>query len=265
VNYSGYNLVNTIVYAVILLVISFGLILPWLKRTGLPLNHRFLLALIPFILFGSAFRVLEDLHLLQRSCNPFSPWFYTISPGIFIAVAVLTIVSLQIGIWIAKKNHPKAMKIAFGIGLVMAIPVVVFLSLRFRVLDGFLGVLVLSLAITMIAYFGTRLFQKTRTVLESRLNQLVFFGQMLDASATFTAIQFYHCSEQHVLSSGIINSFSPFAFVIVKFVLILLVLYFADQEIKNEKLRDFIKIVIAIIGFAPGIRDALTLAVGTCL
>jgi uncharacterized membrane protein len=101
--------------------------------------------------------------------------------------------------------------------------------------------------------------------LESRLNQLVFFGQMLDASATFTAIQFYHCSEQHVLSSGIINSFSPFAFVIVKFVLILLVLYFADQEIKNEKLRDFIKIVIAIIGFAPGIRDALTLAVGTCL
>lgn len=265
VEYSGYNLVNTIVYAGILLAVAFWLVLPGLKRSGLPLDHRFLLAVIPFILFGSSFRILEDLRLLQRSCDPFSIWFYTITPGIYIAIGMLTILALWLSLKIGKKDAEKTLKIFGGIGLLFALPVLVFLLSRFTVWNGFFGVLFLAAALSFIAKHGTKLWKKTKPILESKLNRMVFLGQMLDASATFTALQFYNCSEQHVLSAGIINSFGPFAFVVVKFVLMLLVLYYADQEVEDPKTRDFIKILVAIIGFAPGIRDVLTLAVGTCL
>lgn len=265
VDYSGYNLVNTLVYAVILLAVAFLIVVPWLKRSQLLLNHRFLFSLLPFILLGSSFRILEDLRLVQRSCNPFSPWFYTITPGIYIATGILTIAALWLSLQIGKKDSNKTLRFFGAIGTVLAIPVLVFLLLRFKVWNGFFGVLALALALLLVARFGTKAWKKTRPILESQLNQLVFLGQMLDASATFTAIQFYHCAEEHVLSGGIINAFGPFAFVIVKFALMLLVLYYADKEVEDAKTRDFIKILIAIIGFAPGIRDALTLAVGTCL
>ncbi len=265
VEYSGYNLVNTIVYAAILLAVAFWLVLPWLKRSGFPLDHRFLLAVIPFILFGSSFRILEDLRLLQRSCDPFSVWFYTITPGIYIATGILTIVALWLSLKIGKKDAEKTLKIFGGIGLIFALPVLVFLLTRFTVWNGFFGVLFLAAVLSFIAKHGTKWWKKTKPILESKLNRMVFFGQMLDASATFISIQFYNCSEQHVLSAGIIGSFGPFAFVVVKFALMLLVLYYADKEVEDAKTRDFIKILVAIIGFAPGIRDALTLAVGTCL
>ncbi len=265
VEYSGYNLVNTIVYAGMLLAVAFWLVLPWLKRSGLPLDHRFLLALLPFILFGSSFRILEDLRILQRSCDPFSIWFYTITPGIYIATGILTIFALWLSLKIGKKDAEKTLKIFGGIGLIFSLPVLFFLLSRFAVWNGFFGILFLAAALSFVAKHGAKLWKKTKPIMESKLNRMVFFGQMLDASATFVALQFGNCSEQHVLSAGIINAFGPFAFVVVKFALMLLVLYYADKEMEDAKTRDFIKILVAIIGFAPGIRDALTLAVGTCL
>ncbi|MBU1930524.1 DUF63 family protein [Candidatus Micrarchaeota archaeon] len=263
--YSGYNPLNTAVYAVILLVIAFGLVLPWLKRMKIPLNGRFLLALLPFIVLGSSFRIIEDLQLVPRSCDPFSPWFYTITPGIYLLIAVIAILILGISHRIGKEDHLKTLKIFSITGSLLALPILVFLFSQFVVWDGFFWVLVFTGVLTWVAWLITRAFPQTKTILKSRFNQLVFAGQMLDASATFTAIQFYSCGEQHVLSAGIINFFGPIGFVGAKFILMVLILYFADKEIENPALRNFIKIVIAIIGFAPGIRDALTLGVGTCL
>lgn len=263
----GYNLVNTITYAAILLAIVFLLVLPWLKKTKLPLDHRFLAALLPFIVLGSSFRVFEDLGIISRSCNPFSPEFYTITPGIYIAVGLLTILALWISTKLNQKqdNPNKTFQIFGGIGIILAIPALFFLGPHLIVWDGMAGVLALALITTAIAVFGSRFFSKTKKLFENKLNSLVFFGQMLDANATFVSLQFYNCAEQHVLSAGIINMFGAFAFVIVKFFLIYLVLYFADKEIEDEKTRQFVKILIGIIGYAPGIRDLLTLGVGTCL
>lgn len=53
---SGYNLVNTIIY-IILLVIACGAIYYFLKNK-IKFNYEFLIALIPYILFGVSLRVL---------------------------------------------------------------------------------------------------------------------------------------------------------------------------------------------------------------
>ena len=57
----GYNLVNTSVYALILLLIVWFAIIPFLKKQDVPINFKFMLALLPFVIFGSAFRILNDI------------------------------------------------------------------------------------------------------------------------------------------------------------------------------------------------------------
>ena len=47
--------------------------------------------------------------------------------------------------------------------------------------------------------------------------------------------------------------------------LILAILHYVDKEIQNENLRNFIKLFLIILGFATGLRDLMTLGVGTCL
>jgi len=72
------------------------------------------------------------------------------------------------------------------------------------------------------------------------------------------------CGEQHPLTNAILQ-ITPALFYVVKIAVVLLILYYVDKELKNQNLKDFIKLLIIILGFAPGMRDALTVAVGTCL
>ena len=51
----------------------------------------------------------------------------------------------------------------------------------------------------------------------------------------------------------------------VKVALVLVIIYYVDMEIENKNLANFIKIVVAVLGFATGLRDVFTLGVGTCL
>ena len=65
----GYNPVNTLVYGGILLLLSFFVIFPLLDRRGIKFDFKFILALLPYILFGSAFRVIHDMGIFSRSFN----------------------------------------------------------------------------------------------------------------------------------------------------------------------------------------------------
>src|SRR3989344_2100965 len=80
--YSGYNIVNTLVYGIILLVVAFYLVYPFFNRKGVKFDTKFALAVLAFVLFGSTIRILEDLRIFGRSANPLDPGFYTITPGI---------------------------------------------------------------------------------------------------------------------------------------------------------------------------------------
>ncbi|MBS3061974.1 MAG: DUF63 family protein [Candidatus Diapherotrites archaeon] len=262
-NYEGYNLVNTLVYGVILLVIAFKIVYPFFNKRNIRFDHRFLISLLPFILLGSSFRIFEDLKLIPRSCNPLEPAFYTISPGVYIFIGILTILSLWLSLEISKKTKYSALTVFTAIGSVFALISLVFLAPFITEWIAVIAIPVFTLLLVIGATILTRMHSKTKTLLDHNpQNQLVLFGQLLDGSATFTAIQFFGFSEQHVVSNAIIQGFGPIAFLIVKFGLMLAILYFADKEIEDENLRGFIKIFIAIIGFAPGIRDVLLIGVG---
>jgi len=73
-------------------------------------------------------------------------------------------------------------------------------------------------------------------------------------------------SEKHPASDFLLNVWGPL-FPIVKFVLIILVIYIFDilykEELKNHpNLVNLIKIGILILGFSPGLRGLLRVTMG---
>jgi uncharacterized membrane protein len=261
-NYEGYNLVNTLVYGAILLLVAFKLVYPYFKRHQIRFDLRFLTALVPYILLGATLRIFEDLHLFPRACNPLDPAFYTLSPGIYIAIGAFTILSLALSIETAKRLKREPLAFFGAIGLIAFL--LAALALSPHIVQWPLLGLVLAATILLVglATLATRFYPPTRKLLhQNPQNQLVLFGQLLDGMATFTAISFFGFSEQHVLSNAIITSIGPWAFPIVKLLLMVAILHYADKEIEDETLRNFVKAFIIIIGLAPGFRDLLLMSV----
>ncbi len=257
-----YGPVEYIVYGAIMLFLLFFIIFPLLDKRGVKFNTKFTLALLPYILLGSALRVLEDMSFLPRSWNPLEPAYYFVTPGIFLFIAAVTLACLFISLAISKKFKVDFYKLFAAIGLILSVPIVFFEILNFQAWIGVIEVLLLvAVTIALLVFIFQKLGKK---ILKPGLNKLAIISQALDGFATIVATQFFFCGEQHPLSGFLLESF-PLSFVFAKIALVFVILYYVDKEIKNENLRGFIKIVIIVLGFATGLRDLLTLGVGTCL
>lgn len=252
----GYNLVNTLVFAAIALCIAFFFIYPFFTRRGVKFDFKFGLSLLGYILLGSSARLIEDLRLVQRTCDPMQPGFWLVTPGIYIAVGLLAIFALAFSIWLGKKFKKDSIK-AFGIiGAIACIPFLAFVFLNYAQLAGFGMILLFFAVFFAVVYFILKALKVK--ILEDSLNRLVFAGQLLDGTATFTAIGFFGYWEQHPLSASILD-ISPLLFPAVKIILVLAILYYVDREIKDKNLAGFVKILVMIFGFAPGFRGLLTI------
>lgn len=267
-SHSGYNLVNTFVYAAILLLIAFFVVFPFFRKKGINFDFDFFKAVLPFIVFGSTIRIFEEnysavyFELFERSADPLSFGFYTVSPGIYILVGLLTIFSLIISFFISKYLNKKPLQVFMGVGLLLSVPVVLYHLLHLTHAFEFFFVFAFTGAIV----FSAKLIagKLRHGILSSPMNLAVLFGQALDGVATFTALTFFSgYSEQHVLSNFVIETFSPLGFVFLKVFLALIVLWYADKEVEDANLRNFIKLFVIIIGFAPGIRDVFSLGLTT--
>ncbi len=257
----GYNPVNTLVYAAILFALVFYFVYPFLKKREIKADYRFILALLPYIFFGSAFRVLNDLGLFQKTCSPLDLNFYTFTPGIWLLTAGLAI----FGILAAKRLAKSADEFYkyFGIiGAILFLPILIYEVTQFKAVDGFI------LAATMVVFItlGVKvLVSRLRPgFFSDKLNSFILAGQVLDGSATFVATSVYRCGEQHPLSASILGV-NPVLFIVVKVAIALLLIYFIDRDLKDKNYSGYIKMAAIILGWAPGTRDLLTIAVGTCL
>ncbi len=262
-SHSGYNLINTLVYAGILLAISFFVVFPFFSKKGIEFDFDFFKSVFPFIVFGSAIRIFEEnysgvyIEFFERSANPLELGFYFVSPGIYLLVGLIAILSLVLSIYFSKKLNKKPLDLFMYIGLILSVPVLLFELIHLtHAVEFFFVFIVTGLIVFALKFISEKINLK---ILLSKLNLAVLAAQTLDGTATFTALTFFNYSEQHVLSNFVIQVFSPAAFILVKVILSLLVLWYVDKEVEDSKLRNFIKIFIIIIGFAPGIRDALSL------
>ncbi|MDP6671064.1 MAG: DUF63 family protein [archaeon] len=258
-----YGPVEYLVYGLIMFGLAFFVIYPALDKKGVKFNFKFMISLLPYILLGAGIRVLEDMGFLPRSFSPLELGYWVITPGIYMSIAVVTIACFFIARMLSQNRQWDFYKVFAGIGLLLAAPIAIFEIMNFLAWGGVILVIALIAVILGAVVLLLNKFTKS-SLMKSNLNVLVLASQLLDGNATFVSIQFFRCGEQHPISEFFLNLF-PFSFVMVKIALVLLILYYVDKEIENENLRGFVKIVVIILGFATGLRDLLTLGVGTCL
>jgi uncharacterized membrane protein len=262
---SGYNIVNTLVYGVILLLITFYIIYPRLNKAGLKFDWNFMKMLIPYILFGVSIRVLEDQQILTRSINPLDFGFYVFTPGIWILTFAMVLVGLGLGKVLKNKTKYSPNQLTMSFGFLIMLP---FLLWNLSMVKEWLAVAGIGLLVLIISLTVFEIAKRKKwDFLNHKIARLAFVGQMIDASATFAALEFFSCSEQHVLPRLLFGAFGNISFFFVKIPIVLMVLYFLNKEFKKENdtnLYLFVLIFLSILGLATGLRDWLTIGVGTC-
>lgn len=267
INYSGYNPVNTLAYALIAIVICFFVIYPALNKRKIKFDYNFAISVLPYVIFGSAIRILEErhsaVHLIGRSPSPLDIGFYFLSPGIYIMVACITVASLLISLKIGKIKKINPLKIFRSIGMILVIPLILWYVFNLTHPEALASIAVATSLVTCSVYF---IFKKAKhRLFDKKINILVLAGQVLDGAATSIILQFYPVyREQHFLSNAIIQTFGPFAFLLTKTLVAIIIIYFIDRMAKSKEITGnfagFIKIMIIILGFATGTRDMLSVA-----
>jgi len=282
---SGYNIVNTTVYAIIA-IFAVYIIYLWLdKKLKFKINHKFIYYILPFVLLGSTMHVITDgievgvfKQYISNSPEGIIYWIYkamlnshiydygylTVTPGIYIVISIIFLISLYVFHRLNKINY----LILFG--LILWLPhILVLIPLMNYFMYGLL-ILLITTSISVIGYHILKWLDISKYYLP------ILIGHSLDGTATFVSINVFNnlsplCTElgrcygeKHVMASSIGSNYSYLLFLLIKIAISLGIIYLISRE-KGLKEKDkwFIVAVLAVAGFAPGLRDMLRLMAGT--
>ncbi len=276
----GYTLISEISYGVLLIGALYG-IYQLFKKLDIQINWQFALALLPYIIFGPVGRTLEDTGYFTA---PVVYWF--ISPLIYLQIAVYALFFVLLGYYFERKKHVHHLtinKTVFLGGFIFLIPSFWLIAqwilgdqwnistgVRF---DVFLIVIGITSAIIAVVYSISQKVSDSEKLKPygNPLNLAMLFGHLIDGLASYISIKDpfnmgLSYAEKHPASELLLNIWGPL-FPIVKFLLIIVIIYVFDilykKELQgNQRLVNLLKIGILILGFSPGLRDLLRVTMG---
>lgn len=265
IEHEGYNLVNTLTYAIIALC-SIYFIYRVFKKYKIIINKEFVINTLPFVLFGSTVRVITDsidtgtikpitvLHEFVINSHIYDYGVISASPGIYIVTALLFFLSLAIA------QIMKNEKITGYIGLVLWIPHFFILVFMFKYLEFTVPILLL----TAIPFFICLKYFK------DVFSAGIVGAHALDGAATFFIIDFFgkitgrSYVEQHVIPAfigDVFGTFLPFYILKIAIAFTAALVITNEKQVTNQE-KYFITLLLIILGLAPGLRDMLRMAVG---
>jgi len=192
-----------------------------------------------------------------RDHNLYQGWYFC-SPPIYFLIFAIGIFSLLLGIFLQKKFNIKYHKTVFAVGVLLLI-----YNASITEIGNWISLSIVALLVGFwaVLFFGI---SKLKPKLISMENAGITVAHLLDASASFTAIQFFGhffgYYEQHVLPSFLIGLAGPWIMFPLKIGVILPILYILDKHAEDEQFKNFLKFVILILGLALGTRDMLTVS-----
>ncbi|AFK21640.1 DUF63 family protein [Pyrococcus sp. ST04] len=249
---TGYNPVNTLVYAIILGVATL-VVYKVLKKLKIEIDNAFFRALIPYMVFGAFTRALTDAGVFPRT-------YITVSPGIYFLVFSIAFPALII----CKKFFKdwRGVFLWFGWGLVM----VDFAAMGANLNKIHFNLEVLKYFIPFVALAEATVFLMTKKLAIVRENSYLFYVHFYDATTTFVGVDFMGYWEQHVLPRLLIGlTGTAGVMYLLKFIVLYAALWIMkklEEEGEEKELLNFIKMVIFILGFAPGTRNLLRMLMG---
>jgi len=259
--FSGYTIFNTLVYGIILVMFIFVIIKLFEYYNINPAD--LILPLIPFVFLGSVARALVDNGIYSYN------WFL-ITPGIYFIVGGLAITTLLFSIYLERWRSIDFRYTIFIIGMIIAIYNLINIHnfnliamAQVLIIWGFFTI-IFALFTKILVLFNINFPLFNISYYNGKVNFSIIAAHLLDASTTFMAVDYYGYFEQHVLPDYIYNlSGTAITMFPLKIIVISISLYLIDNYIDDETIAGTLKLTIFILGLAPGIRNLLTLAMGT--
>ncbi|MCW3129797.1 MAG: DUF63 family protein [Methanophagales archaeon] len=259
---TGYNPVNTITWA-LLLVLCLFLILKLLKKLDIEINESFIAALAPYILVGASLRVMEDARLFSPPVS-----YMLITPLIYFllfscCVSILTISRSNKKI----RDYVKNYNVPFGLlGVIWFFVNMTILLRKEEILLPwvFFAVIGISGIILLVIYaIGVKF---GMDFLTEKLNVSVLAAHLLDASSSFIGIDLLGYSGKHVIE-GIIVKYTGSAagMYLLKLGILIPVLYILGTHFEKEEeseLKNIVLLALIVIGLAPAVRNTLRMVFG---
>ncbi|AKB75531.1 hypothetical protein MSLAZ_2270 [Methanosarcina lacustris Z-7289] len=260
----GYNLVNTITWAVVLGICIFG-VFRLLKKMDIKINPSFILSILPFVLAGSSLRVLED-----SPADIFHPpySYVLITPNIYFLVFGITVACLWLSIRLQKAGlvkdyHP--IFASFGLAWFL-INLGVLLHFE-NIVVAYVPVFVIGAGTGLTFAFYLIARRLKSTIFTDPLNLSILLAHMMDASSTYIGIDKLGYFEKHVLPSYLIKlTGTALVMYPLKLIIFVGVLYLLDTQFEKDEesnnLKMLIKMVILVLGLSPATRNTIRMMLG---
>ena len=291
----GYTFVSEVGYAITLLFMLIGVLL-LIKRLGVGTDRRLLYALLPFVLFGGALRVVEDANDAvpagATAAISYPANALIISPVIYVTVFLVTFVALLAALRLARRGTVGEYYGAFAafgtLALVATLGYLAFLAATTEALGFYPQMLVLTLAVASAiaggVYLAVERIEPAINAGTGFVGLAVIWAQAIDGVANVLASDWWSAiglpfqyTAKHPVNAiivGFTETVFPAAFVeavgdswpflVVKVALAVGILWLFDDRIIEESPRYSILLLLAVVvvGLGPGTRDMLRATFG---
>ena len=290
--YTGYTTVSTVGYMVILLFAILG-VLHLLDRIEVGEDRRLVVALLPFMLFGGALRVVEDVtdSAVRAGVEPILTYPLNtlfISPIIYVTVFLVTLVavlaSLRLGSADVVRNRYRALG---GIGaavLGVTLAYLFWVAFTTDYVDFYPQVLVVDVGLASVLayalYVGADRYDPEINRGTAAAGLVVLWAHAIDGVANIVAADWLPAlghpidsySAKHVINRLIIDvtrTVQPaelsaaigtsWPFLVVKLVVAVAIVWLFNETIFEESPRYAVLLLVAAsaVGLGPGTRDIL--------
>ena len=248
--HTGYNLVNTMAYAVILIAALF-FVYKMLAKTEIKLDGRLWIDLLPFVFLGGMLRALQDINFFGF-LGVYHALFVT--PMIYVIIFLLAFAAIKVSRYLWKDFIR-----LFGVLLVVIFAVPVVMNAKN------FGALFIIVAITFIGYSAVYLALRYAKsgIIRNSFNSHILAAHLLDASAAFVAVSVVGGYKESGVFTSLMFSYSPgWMFIPLKAVIALLVIHFIDKEAHGE-MKWILKFAVLVLGLGPGLHDAFSVLIGS--
>ncbi|WP_340820693.1 DUF63 family protein [Methanolobus sp. WCC4] len=259
---SGYNIVNTVTWAILLGICIFGVV-KLLRKLDINIDDRLTAAIVPFVLAGSSLRVIEDTGIITAPAS-----YIFITPNIYFFVFAITMFFLVLSKWIVRlKGSGDYLKTFAYFGLAwFVVNLMVLFYLEDLVLP-WLPVFVIGAASVILLLMKYLFDHIGLDLLKSKINMAILWVHLMDASSTIAGIDLLGYYEKHVVPAYLIElTGTALVMYPLKLSIFIPVLYIMDNHFdedgESETLKTFLKLVIIVLGLSPACRNTIRMALG---
>ncbi|WP_411963753.1 DUF63 family protein [Haloferax sp. YSMS24] len=295
VAYPGYTLVSEVGYMVTLIIALTGVVF-LLRRLDIGERPQFFYALIPFMFFGGAFRVVEDANDTPGTVDALISYplnTLVISPVIYVTVFAITLVAVVGSVFAARRGFvDDYVRPLFGAGA--AVLAVAFGYLLYLGVTGTNGASFYPQVLVVILVGATLVAGATWWLLEryapevnagtGLIGLVIIWGHAVDGVANVVGLDWMtalgagnNLVPKHPVNKAVVDftastlpesilaiTGDAWPFLLVKLVAATAVVWVFDEQIFEDSPRYAILLLIAVlaVGLGPGTRDMLRATFG---